>query len=173
VLQNEQYYREAVGRTLSKLDRVVTILIMVTVVYVLAVAIITVTAQSSCLQETFRRRALRDPSFQDCNGMVRRLLRSGTHHRETRAFRSRLHRPSPYWVSDGRLRRERNAGVDFATSFWHNQEGWQNITRRHPMKIHTIGIDLGKTSFHLVGLNERGEVVVRRCSTSPRTGRFI
>ena len=27
------------------------------------------------------------------------------------------------------------------------------------MKIHTIGIDLGKTSFHLVGLNERGEVV--------------
>ena len=26
------------------------------------------------------------------------------------------------------------------------------------MKIHTIGIDLGKTSFHLVVLNERGEV---------------
>ena len=23
------------------------------------------------------------------------------------------------------------------------------------MKIHTIGIDLGKTSFHLVGLNEQ------------------
>src|SRR6266849_2770790 len=36
-----------------------------------------------------------------------------------------------------------------------------NKQRRHPMKIHTIGIDLGKTSFHLVGLNERGEVVVR------------
>jgi transposase len=30
------------------------------------------------------------------------------------------------------------------------------------MKIHTIGIDLGKTNFHLVGLNERGEVVVRK-----------
>ena len=30
------------------------------------------------------------------------------------------------------------------------------------MKIHTIGIDLGKTKFHLVGLNERGEVVVRK-----------
>jgi len=29
------------------------------------------------------------------------------------------------------------------------------------MNIHTIGIDLGKTSFHLVGLDERGEVVVR------------
>ena len=30
------------------------------------------------------------------------------------------------------------------------------------MKIHTIGIDLGKTSFHLVGLSERGEVVMRK-----------
>jgi transposase len=30
------------------------------------------------------------------------------------------------------------------------------------MKIHTIGIDLGKTSFHVVGLSERGEVVVRK-----------
>src|SRR5271154_2188717 len=33
------------------------------------------------------------------------------------------------------------------------------------MEIHTIGIDLGKTVFHLVGLNPRGEVVVRKkCS---------
>jgi transposase len=30
------------------------------------------------------------------------------------------------------------------------------------MEIHTIGIDLGKTVFHLVGLNVRGEVVVRK-----------
>jgi len=30
------------------------------------------------------------------------------------------------------------------------------------MKIHTIGIDLGKTKFHVVGLSERGEVVVRK-----------
>ena len=27
------------------------------------------------------------------------------------------------------------------------------------MEIHTIGIDLGKTVFNLVGLNVRGEVV--------------
>ncbi len=27
------------------------------------------------------------------------------------------------------------------------------------MELHTIGIDLGKTVFHLVGLNLRGEVV--------------
>ena len=33
------------------------------------------------------------------------------------------------------------------------------------MEIHTIGIDLGKTVFHLVGLNRLGEVVVRKkCS---------
>src|SRR6266700_1608468 len=37
--------------------------------------------------------------------------------------------------------------------------------RSRPMEIHTIGIDLGKTVFHLVGLNPRGEVVVRKkCS---------
>jgi hypothetical protein len=27
------------------------------------------------------------------------------------------------------------------------------------MELHTIGIDLGKKVFHLVGLNQRGEVV--------------
>jgi transposase len=33
------------------------------------------------------------------------------------------------------------------------------------MEIHTIGIDLAKTIFHLVGVNARGEVVVRKkCS---------
>ena len=30
------------------------------------------------------------------------------------------------------------------------------------MELRTIGIDLGKTVFHLVGLNPRGEVVVRK-----------
>jgi len=30
------------------------------------------------------------------------------------------------------------------------------------MQLHTIGIDLGKTVFHLVGLNQQGEVVVRK-----------
>jgi transposase len=30
------------------------------------------------------------------------------------------------------------------------------------MQLHRIGIDLGKTVFHLVGLNPRGEVVVRK-----------
>src|SRR5436309_1251060 len=30
------------------------------------------------------------------------------------------------------------------------------------MELHTIGIDLGKTGFHLVGLDRRGQVVVRK-----------
>jgi transposase len=30
------------------------------------------------------------------------------------------------------------------------------------MKIETIGIDLDKTKFHVIGLSERGEVVVRK-----------
>src|SRR5665213_3450424 len=38
-------------------------------------------------------------------------------------------------------------------------------TRRHLMKIYALGIDLGKTVFHLVGLDASGQVVVRkRCS---------
>jgi hypothetical protein len=36
------------------------------------------------------------------------------------------------------------------------------------MELHTIGIDLVKT-VHLVGLNQRGEVVVRK-KFSPRPG---
>ena len=40
------------------------------------------------------------------------------------------------------------------------------------MKIHTIGIDLGKTSFHLVGMSERGEVVVRKRFTRLQLLRF-
>ena len=40
------------------------------------------------------------------------------------------------------------------------------------MKIHTIGIDLGKTKFHIVGLNERGEVVVRKQLSRAQLLRF-
>src|SRR5467141_140069 len=37
--------------------------------------------------------------------------------------------------------------------------------RGHLMKIYALGIDLGKTVFHLVGLDSSGQVVVRkRCS---------
>src|SRR6202162_263478 len=40
--------------------------------------------------------------------------------------------------------------------------GCKHERRRHPMELHTISIDLGKTVFHLVGLNPCGEVVVRK-----------
>ena len=40
------------------------------------------------------------------------------------------------------------------------------------MKVHTIGIDLGKTNFHLVGLNEGGEVVVRKRFSRAQLLRF-
>src|SRR5437867_7208972 len=38
----------------------------------------------------------------------------------------------------------------------------RGLRRKCSMELHTIGIDLGKTVFHLVGLNLRGEVVVRK-----------
>ena len=40
------------------------------------------------------------------------------------------------------------------------------------MELHTIGIDLGKTSFHLVGLNPRGEVIVRKKFSRAQLLRF-
>src|SRR5450755_504564 len=41
-----------------------------------------------------------------------------------------------------------------------------------PMELHTIGIDLGKTVFHLVGLDLRGEVVVRKKFSRTQLLRF-
>ncbi len=38
---------------------------------------------------------------------------------------------------------------------------YEEHMRRH-MELHTIGIDLGKTVFHLVELNPRVEVEVRK-----------
>jgi transposase len=40
------------------------------------------------------------------------------------------------------------------------------------MKLHTIGIDLGKTIFHLVGLTVHGEVVVRKKFSRTQLLRF-
>ena len=40
------------------------------------------------------------------------------------------------------------------------------------MNIHTIGVDLGKTSFHLVGLSEPGAVVVRKRFSRAQLLRF-
>ena len=40
------------------------------------------------------------------------------------------------------------------------------------MELDTIGIDLGKTTFHLVGLNAAGEVALRRKFSRPQLLRF-
>ena len=42
------------------------------------------------------------------------------------------------------------------------QVGYERLTKEASMELQTIGIDLGKTVFHLVGLNRCGEVVVRK-----------
>jgi transposase len=41
------------------------------------------------------------------------------------------------------------------------------------MQIRTLGIDLGKTSFHAVGLDDHGHVVVRRRFSRMQLTRFI
>jgi hypothetical protein len=38
--------------------------------------------------------------------------------------------------------------------------------RRRAMKLHVVGIDLGKTVFHLVGLDSTGKVFQRREGTN-------
>lgn len=40
------------------------------------------------------------------------------------------------------------------------------------MELHTIGVDLGKTVFHVVGLNRLGEIVVRKKLSRPQLLRF-
>ena len=40
------------------------------------------------------------------------------------------------------------------------------------MEIRTIGIDLGKTVFHFVGVNARGQVVVRKKCSRTQLLRF-
>jgi transposase len=40
------------------------------------------------------------------------------------------------------------------------------------MELHTLGIDLGKTVFHTVGLNERGDVVMRKKFSRAQLLRF-
>src|SRR6201984_40864 len=48
----------------------------------------------------------------------------------------------------------------------------RGLRRRRLLELHTIGIDLGKTVFHLVGLNQRGEVVVRKKFSRTQLLRF-
>ena len=42
------------------------------------------------------------------------------------------------------------------------QLGYKGLTEECAMELFTLGIDLGKTTFHLVGMNQRGVVVLRK-----------
>jgi transposase len=41
------------------------------------------------------------------------------------------------------------------------------------MEIRTLGLDLGKTSFHAVGFDAHGQVVMRRRFSRPQLMRFM
>src|SRR6266481_676536 len=66
------------------------------------------------------------------------------------------------WITNGMVRR-----LYLASSLC-----MRGLRRRRPMELHTIGIDLGKTVFHLVGLNSRGEVVMRKKFSRTQLLRF-
>ena len=78
----------------------------------------------------------------------------------------------PFLIGRGQVLRSRLLGMRLFAQFPVNGmvrritlEDVECGARRHLMKIHALGIDLGKTVFHLVGLDTSGQVVVRkRCS---------
>ena len=41
------------------------------------------------------------------------------------------------------------------------------------MQLHTVGIDIGKTTFHLVGMDSRGAIVVRKRMSRPQLITFL
>jgi predicted NBD/HSP70 family sugar kinase len=41
------------------------------------------------------------------------------------------------------------------------------------MHLHTVGIDIGKTSFHLVGMDGRGAIIVRKRLSRPQLVTFL
>ena len=52
--------------------------------------------------------------------------------------------------------------MEWSAAFTDSEVGYKLLKRRRAMELFTLGIDLGKTTFHLVGMNQRGEVVVRK-----------
>jgi transposase len=62
--------------------------------------------------------------------------------------------------------------MGWSAAFTPEQLGYKKGTKSHFMELHTIGIDLGKTVFHLVGLDSRGQVLVRRNFSRTQLLRF-
>src|SRR5271169_3802792 len=56
--------------------------------------------------------------------------------------------------------------------FYPGSWGYKRLTEESAMELFTLGIDLGKTTFHLVGMNRRGEVVLRKRFSRAQLLRF-
>jgi transposase len=52
--------------------------------------------------------------------------------------------------------------MGWSALFLNQQLRYKERTEEASMELHTLGIDLGKTVFHAVGLSQRGEVVIRK-----------
>jgi hypothetical protein len=69
--------------------------------------------------------------------------------------------------------------MGWSAAFTPEQLGYKRRQGDYLLELHTMGIDLGKTVFHLVGLDRRGQVIVRKssrernCSVLPSTGPFV
>src|SRR4051794_8703188 len=62
--------------------------------------------------------------------------------------------------------------MGWSAAFTPEQLGYEEDKGDHFMELHTIGIDLGKTVFHLVGLDSRGQVLVRKQFSRTQLLRF-
>src|SRR3954470_16363320 len=63
--------------------------------------------------------------------------------------------------------------MGWSAAFTPEQLGYKRRQGDYLRELHTIGIDLGKTVFHLVGLDQRGQVVVRQKFSRTPLLRFI
>src|SRR3954452_21667387 len=62
--------------------------------------------------------------------------------------------------------------MGWSAAFTPEQLGYKKGQGDHFMELHTIGIDLGKTVFHFVGLDNHGQVIVRKKFSRPQLLRF-
>src|SRR5882724_12362396 len=71
------------------------------------------------------------------------------------------------WLMEKTARRRLGKRQERVSRYWNGpplvpQIGLSSLAGGFNMEISTIGIDLSKTTFHLIGLSPRGEIVLRR-----------
>jgi transposase len=62
--------------------------------------------------------------------------------------------------------------MGWSAAFTPEQLGYKRRQGDYLLELHTMGIDLGKTVFHLVGLDRRGQVIVRKKFSRTQLLRF-